>query len=305
MTLDAIWLEGEDGPASFAGDARDIWTAADGAAPTTLREAHIDVVARQRVIERISGVPDRAEFAALAGARAGGHLRQAVDAAFHAERMAGAPLYLLLDDLAGATLVCNWAWSVWRPDWQVAATREARRAHMQRMEGVCIGFRPGSSALQLQGENDMRQNRTRVVPLARRDDPEGWHALVERAPMNFRRARRLDVWREEGLIRVDAAFQDSSSAPDGGDRVAIHEYRLRATADAGEGRLLAIDIKPGTLPYKECPAAMANVGELIDVPLANLRVVVLERLRRTAGCTHLNDMLRALAEVPALATDIP
>jgi hypothetical protein len=32
-----------------------------------------------------------------------------------------------------------------------------------------------------------------------------------------------------------------------------------------------------------------------------LRHVVLERLARTKGCTHLNDALRALAEVPVLA----
>jgi hypothetical protein len=34
--------------------------------------------------------------------------------------------------------------------------------------------------------------------------------------------------------------------------------------------------------------------------LADLRQLVLERLRGTAGCTHLNDALRALAEVPHL-----
>lgn len=305
MTLDAIWPDGEEGPALFSGDARDIRTIAEGATPRLLRQSHIDVLARDRLIDRISGAPDRPEFAALTGARAGGHLRRAVDGAFHADKLAGTPLYLLLDDLAGATLVCNWAWSVWKPDWVVAATREARQAHMQRMEGVCIGFRPGSSALKLQGEADMDQNRVRVKPLPRPDDPDGWHPLVERAAMNFRRARRLDVWREEGAIHVDAAFQDSSSAPDGGDRIAIHEYRLRATADAdADARLRTLDITPGTLPYKECPAAMANAGELIGAPLGTLRELVLERLRRTAGCTHLNDMLRSLAEVPVLAADL-
>jgi Protein of unknown function (DUF2889) len=47
--------------------------------------------------------------------------------------------------------------------------------------------------------------------------------------------------------------------------------------------------------------AVANVGRLVGTPLTRLRTVVLERLRTTGGCTHLNDALRALAEVPILA----
>jgi hypothetical protein len=35
-------------------------------------------------------------------------------------------------------------------------------------------------------------------------------------------------------------------------------------------------------------------------PLRDLREVVLTRLRGTDCCTHLNDMLRDLAEVPVL-----
>jgi hypothetical protein len=34
--------------------------------------------------------------------------------------------------------------------------------------------------------------------------------------------------------------------------------------------------------------------------LSELREVVLERFKGTAGCTHLNDAMRALAEVPVL-----
>jgi hypothetical protein len=32
---------------------------------------------------------------------------------------------------------------------------------------------------------------------------------------------------------------------------------------------------------------------------------VLERLKLTGGCTHLNDMLRSLAEAPVLARALP
>jgi hypothetical protein len=39
---------------------------------------------------------------------------------------------------------------------------------------------------------------------------------------------------------------------------------------------------------------------MIGTPLRELRQEVLERLRGTLGCTHLNDVLRALAEVPQM-----
>jgi hypothetical protein len=44
---------------------------------------------------------------------------------------------------------------------------------------------------------------------------------------------------------------------------------------------------------------------LLNTPIAELRNTVLERLRKTAGCTHLNDMIRSLAEAPVLAGKLP
>jgi hypothetical protein len=64
--------------------------------------------------------------------------------------------------------------------------------------------------------------------------------------------------------------------------------------------LVALEADPRVLPYRECPTAAGNVQRLIGAPLAVLREQVLVDLRGTAGCTHLNDALRALAEVPAL-----
>jgi hypothetical protein len=62
---------------------------------------------------------------------------------------------------------------------------------------------------------------------------------------------------------------------------------------------------PRVLPYGECPLAVTYVGALTGLPLSELRGAVLERLRGPLGCTHLNDMLRALADVPALARQLP
>jgi hypothetical protein len=95
-------------------------------------------------------------------------------------------------------------------------------------------------------------------------------------------------------------FQDSATVPAGG-RVAVHEYALTATADLATGSLVRVLADPRVLPYRECPLAAASAQHMIGTPLAAMREAVLAALPGTAGCTHLNDALRALAEVPALA----
>lgn len=303
-SIDVAWPDGRDGLAAIAADARDILTPLIGGVPQVLAQDHADIRADHRVIRSVASMPPRPQLAQLAGARAGGHLRAALDAALHEERLAGTPLYLLLDDLAGATLVAPWAWSRWSDDWMPTRSREEIETHLSQMEGICIGFRPGSGALGQDGRPRPEQNATRVPPLPHPDDVEGWHALPDRGGVNFRRARRIDVWREDGLIHIDSAFQDSASAPDGGDRIAIHEYRLTATADGDAKILLSVAATAGTLPFAECPAAPSNIVAMIGTPLRELRQAVLLTLRRTAGCTHLNDAVRALAEVPRLAASL-
>jgi hypothetical protein len=102
------------------------------------------------------------------------------------------------------------------------------------------------------------------------------------------------------VIAIDSAFQDSGTTPSG-QRAALHEYSLTATADPVSLKLLSLEATPRVLPFAECPSAAANLTRLIGTPLPGLREKVLSELRGTAGCTHLNDMLRALADVPALA----
>ena len=151
----------------------------------------------------------------------------------------------------------------------------------------------------------MAKNSSPVGPMRSADDPDGWHAFTDLADeIQFRRARRIDAWREGGTIRIETHFQDSSNTRDGGRR-ALHEYLLWASADAATGLLTAIDARAGTLPYGECPGAIANLRFLVGTPLSDLRGTVLRMLRRTNGCTHLNDVVRSLAEVPAMLESAP
>ena len=310
MSIDVHWPDGADGVGHFLGRARDVLTLADGSTPMLLAQAETDVTAADRQIRSISATPTPERLQQLVGVRAGGYLRTALAEAIAAEKASASPLYLLLDDLAGATLVSRWAFTLWQNDWlerAKAAQKAARQGEPDRRSpglGVCMGLRPGSTAFDASGQQDYNQNTSRVVALPNPADPEGWHVLPAFAGTTFRRARRIDVWREAGELMVETHFQDSGSVPAGGDRFAIHEYLLQARIDA-DGLVRTIDTTPGTLPYASCRAAPANNEVLIGTPVHRLREVVLEKLKRTAGCTHLNDTLRSLAETTVLAGHLP
>jgi hypothetical protein len=223
------------------------------------------------------------------------------------ERIKGSPLYLILDDFAGASLVAGWVWSRWVDDWGAMAEKSGLKSTAGRggnMEGVCTGFSPGSSALLGERGSRMKdQNCITVPPLVNPDDPEGWHSLATQEGIGMRRARRIDVWREGGELAIDVGFQDSGTQPDSPDRIAIHEYHVTAKTDLG--RLAELKVDPRILPFQECPGAVIHTQRMLNAPLADLRAEVLATLPGILGCTHLNDVLRSMAEVPAMAANLP
>ena len=294
----------------LTGRARDAVTVDPSHPPRVVAEARVDATLADRRIVSIDGAPGGERLAALIGERGGGHLRGVIDERLPGERDAGTPLYLLLDDISGISLIANVAWTRW-PD-----RPGAFRAPSQRdMEGVCIGFAPGSSALlevaeQLvasredeRAEREPGRRMQAVGGLARDDDPDGWHEAPPLPPVSTRRARFIDVTEVDGELQIEAGFQDSAGDPSGG-RMAIHEYRLSATAELGDGGasavLTSIEPRAHVLPFRECPSAVATAQSVVGVALGDLRRIVLERMGRTGGCTHLNDALRALADVPGL-----
>ena len=54
------------------------------------------------------------------------------------------------------------------------------------------------------------------------------------------------------------------------------------------------------LPWFECPEAAGSAERLVGRPLDGLRASVRAEFLGTSTCTHLNDALRALEDVPAL-----
>jgi hypothetical protein len=297
-SIDMTWTTEGTPTQHLHGRARDVLVPADGE-PEVLGEAVVDASADfQRVISAISASPHRDGIEQLVGSRCGSQLRAAIDEVLPGERAAGTPLHLLLDDLAGCALISAFMRTRFMPDMMRGRNdiAEERRA---RMEGVCIGFAPGSSALaqDIPHPGEYVQVITTLVHPA---EPRGWHEFPDQPEMSMRRARRIDVWIEGDEIRVDSSFQDSSGDAELG-RVAVHEYGLTATADLATGVLTSVTADPRVLPFMECPGAIANIDRVLGFALPELRSKVPELLGRTNGCTHLNDALRALAEVGVLA----
>lgn len=289
------------------GRARDIRTGEGIHDAEILAETGFEVSLEQdKTISAIKATDHETDVAQLIGQRGGSHLRVAI-----AERLPdllenNSLLYLLLDDISGTSLVSPWAWSQWREPGKEEGSAfpllDAQRI-LERV-GICWGLKEGSSGLEL--------DRTKIG-LAAADggelrnpiDPRGWHEFPVLAGVSMRRARRIDIWREPtgangDVLRIEAAFQDSASKPDG-KRAAIHEYIIRASASPATMELLAIEAEPRVLPFPECPGAVANIQRLIGMTASELRESVIEALPREHGCTHLNDALRSMSEVPNMA----
>jgi len=299
------WPGGLDTPELYLqGRARDLFTPMHGA-PQVLAAADLTAVTgRERDIQSIESDPLVAGLQRLVGVRAGSGLRGAIARELPEEVEGGTPLYLLLDDLGGTTLIAGYTYFRWA-DVFPEIRRRIENGPQRVMEGTCSGFRPGSIALKDDGTlSHVRQNTARTASLVDPSDPVGWHELHEHPQIGMRRSRRIDVWAHEGLIEVDAWFRDSVWTPEGHEE-AIHEYQMLGLADRATGVLLSVTAVPRVLPYVECPGAAPNASSMAGTDLRVMRTEVLQRLRATDCCTHLNDGLRSLAEVPVLAASLP
>jgi hypothetical protein len=297
-TMDFTWPDGLTGNTVLDGRGRDLRTNGDGTA-AALAEASLEMVTDpRRIIKEIGSAPELPELQSLAGESAMSGYRRRLAATGAAATLGGTPLFQLLDDIPGATLVSGAAWQRW---YDMDRYLEIKADVRQRvMTDVCTGYQHGSSALQPDGTLRWRQERQPAVDIDAVDDDLAWHRHSRPGGVTMRRARRIDVWVAGPVIGVDAFFQDSSTLP-GGGRQSIHEYTLTAQADLETWAVRTVIPVPRVLPYDECPLAVGNVAALAGLPLSELRGAVLERLRGPLGCTHLNDMLRALADVPGLA----
>jgi hypothetical protein len=297
------WPDGIFNGLQLDGRCRDLLTSLEHEPIVIAQDSMRARAGMDRTIQSVESWPSVPRLHELEGARAGGALRARLGDVVPDLRADGAPLYLLLDDLAGASLIAGFVWGLWR-DSLPELTELRGKIPVRSMQGICSGFRPGASSLNPDGTMSGITHQIQVVPpLADPNDQWSWHELSTPPPMAMRRARRIDVWREGDELRIDAMFRDSAWEPDGVE-IAVHEYRLDAAATL-DGVLTAVRAEPRVLPFDECPMAATNVDRMVGVALREFRLEVLDRIQDTDCCTHLNDALRSLAEVPVLAGSLP
>jgi hypothetical protein len=132
-------------------------------------------------------------------------------------------------------------------------------------------------------------------------DELAWHDMDSPGPHGTRRMRRLDISSpdSDGLVCVDVLFRDSYWSTSEVESV-IHEYSVDACIDTRTRVVLDVGAHVGVLPWQECPAAILSAGRIVGQPADALRHWVRQELSGTSTCTHLNDTLSGLADVPYL-----
>ncbi|WP_034512163.1 DUF2889 domain-containing protein [Blastococcus sp. URHD0036] len=305
-TTEMVRPEGPAGPLHLAGAARDLVTAPDGTARVLRRATTSSVVVAGRV-SALRSDPEVPATADLLDVRAASGYRTALDAALPGERAARSPLFLLLDDVPVTSLISGYAMLM--EGTSPAGGGDARAsAALGASSNICSGWREeGTMMVHIRSTGAIPPMRGAVAPDLRADDPEGWHAFGPLAPGHMRRHRRLDVVvdpDDPGVVVVDGMFRDSYTVLSGTETV-LHEYDLSARVDRRSGTLVSVEARPRVLPWQECPAAAASATRLAGTPVGDLRARVRAEFGGTSTCTHLNDALRGLEDVAALAGDLP
>ena len=287
------------GPLSVHARARDLRTHDDGSTET-VGEARIDAEVPDqstRALGAITTAPILPGLDSVVGAMVGPGFRGKVARAVP-DLTEGSLLHLLLDDLPGASLVSGYALM------HAGATsfRHQREGFASAQTDLCAGWAgDGFMMTFIRTEGRPPHVVGPAAPPLETDDPLAWHAFDPLGPHATRRRRRLDVWPgDDGLLHVDVHFRDSHLDGDGGETV-IHEYTVDATVDPATMVVRSSEATARVLPWIECPSAVASAGRIAGVPVAELRSWARGNLVGTSTCTHLNDTLRGLADVDALA----
>ncbi|SPM35028.1 hypothetical protein BN973_05859, partial [Mycobacterium rhizamassiliense] len=298
-SIDMTREEGSLDPVYLTGRARDLWTAADGTATelgAATLSATIELIAR--VVRHVEVTPPVAAMSGLAGAPAMSGFRAAADKAARELRRARDLRYTLLDDVPVATLISGHALSASNMLGDVA------KSGYLPVADQCAGFATGGLLLNSFEAGDPVIVTGPAAPdLDHGDDPVdpcAWHQLAALPRHAMRRRRRIDVYKEsDGRAGIDAMFRDTYVRTDGVETI-IHEYTLDAVVDTETGVIVDSRATPRVLPWQECPGAVASAARITGMTLQELHFRVRRELSGTSTCTHLNDLLRSVADAEAL-----
>jgi hypothetical protein len=279
------------------GAARDLRTTAAGA--TVVGAAAVSAVLDgSHALETLETTPRDSRTDALIGLVVGRGFRAAVERALAEPDDVASPLHLLLDDLPVAALISGYA-LLYSGELEDAAAG----AGLLKSD-ICSGWRSDGTMMV-----ELRKTGQIPVPVGPRtteltpaDDALAWHAIGALGTGAMRRRRLVEVVDDDASDPLDvfAMFRDTFVAKDGIETV-LHEYTVSATLQRDSLVLSDCEATPRVLPWAECPGAAASAHRLDGCATTDVRQLVGREFRGTTTCTHLNDLLRSLADVGTLA----
>ena len=270
-----------DGTATVTDAARlDLWVAGDGTV------ASVEADPPQPTLDGLVGSPTRSGFRAAAAALVPEHRDDAT------------VLHQLLDDVPLAALIASYGLTREHPEWNIPLETA------QRMTDLCSGWAAGATMLDALESTGIFPIPVGPVapPLADADDPLAWHDLEAMTPRTVRRVRRLDLGSsvDGAPMDLEVYFRDSHLGLDGVEDV-LHEYTVLATIDPESLVVRSSTAEAHTLPWPECPGALASAGRIVGHRVDELPSLVGDTFTGTSTCSHLNDLLRSIAGVAAMA----
>lgn len=249
-----------------------------------------------RNLVQLDLTPDVDTSSVLGGPVTGGFRGDALELVDHP----GAPAGVLLRDLPTAIVIlAGYARMRSLQQSGVPGGKLTPPELLGSMADICSGWRSdGVMAESIRAGRGVPFQDCPTAP----DLGDGWHDLGALAADWMRRRRRLDLVPTDDGYHLDAMFRDSFAAP-GGDEEVLHEYGIEAELDH-ELVIRRMVARPHVLPFVECPWAADSVGALAGTHVEELRPATQEHLSGRAGCTHMNDLIVAIADLPHLLTEV-
>jgi hypothetical protein len=251
----------------------------------------------ERVIDDITSFPPDGRLAQLLGSRVGPGFRSAVAKLLPEEVQRASLRNLLLDDWVGAALVSGYA--VQHAAIVLGIEQKLPAGTADNMAGICAGFASEASLV-----GYARRNGTIPSvhgPVAPPLDIEGDDNAVEPLRAHgMRRFRRLDLRPVDAVSAdFDAHFRDSHVDGDGVETI-VHEYTVAGSVDTSARTITSVTADVRVLPWQECPGAIGSAERVRGMTLSEMRNRIRGEFVGTSTCTHLNDTLRAVADLDAL-----
>lgn len=300
MTIDSNRPDGLLGRVAIDGRARDLLTDSDGAVRGLEHaELHADVdYIAGRILRSLTLTPPL-PLDDLIGSAVSSGFREKLDQRYPDGRSSHGLRYQLLDDLPTALLVSGYAIGAG------GATFDRKGPRLQYPD-LCAGFVAGGSMLTEEADTGKIPVPTGpdAPPLLDQSDPFACHDVAPLGPHGMRRLRRIDLWRDGASVGIEDYFRDSHCSA-GLLETVVHEYTVHASYDPVAGRFVSGDATVHTLPWLECPLAAESATRIGGLAAEGLRQYVRNTFLGPSTCTHLNDTLRALEDIPALAALLP